>query len=124
MLTTSRTTRLKRPSGDVEACWVDPGTDQVYPLSYRAYRRDRTLGPDIDHYVWRRGLAQQMAETEVSLTVRSDTPERIRRMIADVLRSIRRGQPAGDAIRHVSRTATILGLRPTSSSTSLIGAVL
>jgi len=121
MLTTSRTTRLKRPSGDVEACWVDPGTEQVYPLSYRAYRqareaeektpsRHRTLGPDIDHYVWRRGLAQQMAETEVSLTVRSDTPERIRRMIADVLRSIRRGQPAGDAIRHVSRR---FGLRQT-----------
>ena len=49
--------------------WVDPGTDQVYPLAYRAYRqareaeektpaRHRTLGPDIDYDVWRRGLSR------------------------------------------------------------------
>ena len=49
--------------------WVDPGTDQVYPLAYRAYRqareaeektpaRHRTLGPDVDYDVWRRGLAR------------------------------------------------------------------
>jgi hypothetical protein len=94
--------------------WVDPGTDQVYPLSYRAYRqtreaeeksppRHRTLGPDIDHYVWRRGLSPATSEAEVSLTVRPDAPLRIQRLVAEVLRSIRRGQPAGDAIRRVSR---------------------
>ena len=101
-----------RPAGS--AYWVDPGTDQVYPLSYRAYRqtreaeektpsRHRTLGPDVDHYVWRRGLSGGTPEAEVSLTVRPDAPLRVRRMVAEVLRSIRRGQPAGDAIRHVSR---------------------
>lgn len=103
------------------AYWVEPGTDHVYPLSYRAYRRTReaeekapprhrTLGPDVDHYVWRRGLSPATPEVEVCLTVRPDAPPRIRRIVAEVLRSIRRGQPAGDAIRHVSQR---FGLRQT-----------
>jgi hypothetical protein len=103
---------INTPAGS--AYWVDPGTDQMYPLSYRAYRqtreaeektppRHRTLGPDVDHYVWRRGLGPGTPEAEVSLTVRPDAPLRIRRLVAEVLRSIRRGQPAGDAIRQVSR---------------------
>lgn len=96
------------------ACWVDPGTDQVYPLSYRAYRqareaeekmpsRHRTLGPDVDYDVWRRGLSLWASGAEVFLIVRPNAPLRIRRMVAEVLRSIRRGQPAAEAIRHVSR---------------------
>jgi hypothetical protein len=100
------------PTGS--AHWVDPGTDQVYPLSYRAYRqareaeermpsRHRTLGPDVDYNVWRRGLSPGAPEAEVSLNVRPNAPPRIRRMIAEVLRSIRRGQPAAEAIRDVSR---------------------
>ncbi len=95
------------------AYWVDPKTDAMYPLSYRAYRvareaeekrppRHRGLGRDIDLYLWQRGLASP-SDTEVSLTVRRDAPIRIRRMVAEVLRSIRRGQAAGDAIRQVSR---------------------
>jgi hypothetical protein len=95
------------------AYWLDPGTAEIYPVSYPAYRRareaeekplprHRTLGQDIDHYVWQRGL-NPASEAEVCLTVRPDAPVRIRRMVAEVLRSIRRGQPAGDAIRHVSR---------------------
>ena len=95
------------------AYWLDPGTAAIYPVSYPAYRqareaeekplpRHRTLGHDIDHYVWRRGL-DPASDAEVCLTVRPDAPVRIRRMVAEVLRSIRRGQPAGDAIRHVSR---------------------
>ena len=94
--------------------WVDPGTDQMYPLAYRAYRqareaeektpaRHRTLGPDVDYDVWRRGRNPGAPEAEVSLIVRTNAPLRIRRMVAEVLRSIRRGQPPADAIRHVSR---------------------
>ena len=94
--------------------WVDPGTDQVYPLAYRAYRQareaeektpalHRTLGPDVDYDVWRRGRSLGASEAEVSLIVRPNAPLRIRRMVAEVLRSIRRGQPPADAIRHVSR---------------------
>ena len=110
------------------AYWVDPGTDQVYPLSYRAYRqtreaeektpaRHRTLGPDVDHYVWRQGLSPG---AEVSLTVRPDAPLRIRRMVVEVLRSIRRGQPAGDAIRHVSRRFGIAQTRARAFITASI----
>lgn len=117
------------PAGS--AYWVDPGTDQVYPLSYRAYRqtreaeektppRHRTLGPDVDHYVWRRGLCPGTPEAEVSLTVRPDAPLRIRRMVAEVLRSIRRGQPAGDAIRHVSRR---FGLAQTRARAFIIASI-
>ena len=101
--------------------WVDPGTDQVYPLGYRAYRqtreaeektpaRHRTLGPDVDYDVWRRGRSPGAPELEVSLIVRPNAPLRIRRMVAEVLRSIRRGQRPADAIRHVSRR---LGLAQT-----------
>jgi hypothetical protein len=94
--------------------WIEPGTDHVYPLSFRAYRRareaeekplprHRTLGPDIDHYVWRRGLNSAAPGAEVHLTVRATAPPRVRRIVSEVLRAIRRGHPAGDAIRHVSR---------------------
>ena len=118
------------PAGS--AYWIDPGTDQVYPLSYRAYRqtreaeektpaRHRTLGPDVDHYVWRRGLSPGTSEAEVSLTVRPDAPLRIRRMVAEVLRSIRRGQPAGDAIRHVSRRFGLAQSRARAFITASIG---
>ena len=114
------------------AYWVDPGTDQVYPLSYRAYRqtreaeektpsRHRTLGPDIDHYVWRRGLNPGTPETEVTLTVRPDAPLRIQRLVAEVLRSIRQGQPAGDAIRHVSRRFGLAQTRARAFITASIG---
>ena len=114
------------------AYWVDPGTDHVYPLAYRAYRRareaeekapprHRTLGPDIDHFVWRRGLSQSTPEAEVALTVRPDAPPRIRRIVAEVLRSIRRGQPAGDAIRHVSRRFGLQQTRARAFITASIG---
>jgi hypothetical protein len=101
------------------ARWVEPGTAHCYPLSYGAYcrvreaqekppARHRTLGPDIDYYLWRhrRHLA---ADVDVLLIVREDTPPRIRRIIAEILVAIRRGHPADDAIRHVSRR---FGLRP------------
>ena len=102
------------PSWAGSAYWVDPSTDQAYPLSFRAYRlareaeekmpsRHRMLGPDVDYDLWRRGRTPAASGTEVSLTVRTDAPLRIRRMVAEVLRSIRRGQPAAKAIRHVSR---------------------
>src|SRR4029453_2755402 len=46
------------------AHWAEPGTPHCYPLPYGAYRRTReaqekpparhrSLGPDIDHYLWR-----------------------------------------------------------------------
>jgi hypothetical protein len=118
------------PAGS--AYWIDPGTDHVYPLSYRAYRqtreaeektpaRHRTLGPDVDHYVWRRGLSPGTSEAEVSLTVRPDAPLRIRRMVAEVLRSIRRGRPAGDAIRDVSRRFGLAQSRARAFITASIG---
>jgi hypothetical protein len=112
MITTTVTQAPTPPAGS--GYWVDPGTDQMYPLSFRAYRqtreaeekmpsRHRTLGPDVDYDVWRRGLNPGTPQAEVSLTLRPDAPLRIRRMVGEVLRSIRRGQPAAEAIRRVSR---------------------
>ena len=102
--------------------WVDPGTRQCYPVAYRAYRRareaeethpprHRVLGPDVDHYLWRRGHdAAAAPEVEVLLTFRHEAPPRVRRLVVEILRAIRRGRPAGEAIRHVSRR---FGLRRT-----------
>ena len=100
------------------AHWVEPGTAHCYPLPYSAYRRareaqekpparHRALGPDIDHYLWRH--RQLMADVDILFIVREGTPPRIRRIIAEILVAIRRGHPANDAIRHVSRR---FGLRP------------
>lgn len=116
----------------VAAYWAEPGTDRLYPLSYCAYQRTReaeektpprhrTLGPDIDHYAWRRGLSLTTPEMEVSLTVRPDAPPRIRRIVAEVLLAIRRGQPAGDAIRHVSRRFGLRQTRARAFITASIG---
>ncbi len=114
------------------AYWVEPGTDNAYPLSYCAYQRTReaeekapprhrTLGPDVDHYVWRRGLGPATPEMKVSLTVRPDAPPRIRRIVGEVLLAIRRGRPAGDAIRHVSRRFGLRQTRTRAFITASIG---
>lgn len=94
--------------------WAEPGTPHTYPLSFEAYRRTREaeerplprhqgLGPAVDHFVWNRWRIAPTPEVEVLLTMRADAPPRIRRMTAEILRAIRHGQPAADAIRHVSR---------------------
>jgi hypothetical protein len=98
---------------DVE-CWVDPGTHLAYPTVYNAYRRTREaqekspprhrgLGPEIDRYVWRHWQGRLAADVDVVLTFRPGTSPRVQRIVSEVLRAIRRGQPAGDAIRHVAR---------------------
>jgi hypothetical protein len=98
--------------------WVDPGTHHQYPMSYRAYRRareaeekplprHRCLGPDVDHYLWRHRQGQA-ALGEVRLTFRPGAPPRVQRIVAEILRAIRRGQPPAAAIR---RVATRFGLR-------------
>jgi len=103
------------------SCWVEPGTRNTYPMSYMAYRRTReseekppprhrALGPEIDHYVWRRWRDAPASQVEVLLMFRPGAPPRVRRIVAEVLRAIRLGQPAGEAIRRVSRR---FGLRHT-----------
>ena len=105
------------------AYWIEPASRVAYPTGFPAYRRmreaeerplarHRALGPDIDHYVWRRRGATVTAAVEIVLAVRPDTPPRIRRLVAETLRAIRRGRPAGDAIRQVARR---FGLRDSSA---------
>jgi hypothetical protein len=100
--------------------WVEPRTGTAYPVRYEAYRRmreaqerplpgHRKLGPDVDRYVWQRWGHSPSPDVEILLTLRTDTPTRIRRLVADILRAIRHGRPAPDAIREVSRQ---FGLRP------------
>lgn len=100
--------------------WVEPHTLDAYPVRYEAYRRireaqdrrrpgHRALGPDVDHYVWQRWGRTRSPDVEIILVLRAGTPTRIRRLVAEILRAIRRGRPASEAIREVSRR---FGLRP------------
>ena len=112
--------------------WVDPGTDCIYPLAYGAYRRareaeerfparHRRFGPEVDRYLWRHARSLSATEIEVLFTVRRDTPPRIRRIIAEVLRAIRRGQSAPDAIGHISRRFRLRRMRARALIASCIG---
>lgn len=95
--------------------WIEPGSDHSYPTAFREYRRmreaedkrparHRGFGPDIDRYLWLHARTlTAAANLEVVLTVRPDTPPRVRRIISTVLLAIRRGRPTADAIRGVSR---------------------
>jgi hypothetical protein len=94
--------------------WVEPGTHRMYPLSYWAYRRTReaqekspprhcTLGPEVDRYIWRRWRGPAVSELDVVLTFRPGASPRIQRIVGEVLRAIRRGRPAREAIRRVAR---------------------
>ncbi len=114
------------------AHWVEPGTRQIYPISYPAYRRTReaedrrpprhrSLGPDVDHYLSRRWRARAEPEVAVRLTMRPDAPPRIRRIVNEILRAIRRGQPAGDAIRQVSRRFGLRHRRARAFITACLG---
>ena len=99
---------------DQTAGWVEPGTPHIYPLSYEAYRRAReaeerplprhqALSIAVDRHMWDRWRMPPTSEVEVRLTMRADAPPRIRRMAMEILRVIRRGRPADEAIRRVSR---------------------
>jgi hypothetical protein len=101
--------------------WIEPDTRQPYPTAFPAYRRAREaqersparhqrLGLEIDRYAWRQWQGRATPSVDVLLTFRHGTSPRVQRMVAEILRGIRRGQPAGDAIRHVSRR---FGLRQT-----------
>jgi hypothetical protein len=111
--------------------WTDPGTRHEYPTSYAAYRRareaeekplprHRVLGPDIDHYAWRRRRGLAAPAAEVRLTFRPGAPPRTQRIVGEILRAIRRGQAPREAIRRVAKR---FGLRHSRVRT-LIGACL
>jgi hypothetical protein len=94
--------------------WTEPGTTQAYPFAFEAYRRLREaeekplprhqiLGGQVDHYVWRRWRVRSSANVDVLLTLRRDASPRIRRIVAAILASIRRGRPPHEAIRLAAR---------------------
>jgi|RhiMetdeSRZDD1v2_1073273.scaffolds.fasta_scaffold94657_2 hypothetical protein len=94
--------------------WVEPQTRLTYPSSYARYRRvreaeekwaprHRTLGPDIDRYVWDRWQRSGASAAEVVLSIRSGTSPRVQRLVGEVVRAIGRGRPAAEAIRHTAR---------------------
>src|SRR5882724_479667 len=101
------------PSPDAEY-WVEPSTRLAYPMSYCAYRRTREaqekspprhcgLGPEIDRCVWRHWRRPAASNVDVVLTFRPGASPRVQRIVGEVLRAIRRGRPASEAIRHVAR---------------------
>lgn len=107
--------------------WVEPRTRRVYPLAFEAYRRrreaqerprsgHRALGPAVDGYVWRRWGDPRSPDVEILLTLRADTSPRLRRLVAEILRAIRRGRSAPEAIRQVARR---FGLRQTQARACL-----
>jgi hypothetical protein len=94
--------------------WVDPETRQAYPTSYHAYRRTREsqektpprhcrIGPAVDHEVWRSWRGAPAPAVDIVLTMLPDAPPRVQRLVGEVLRAIRRGRPAGEAIRQAAR---------------------
>jgi hypothetical protein len=96
------------------ASWIDPGTHHEYPTSYLAYRRAREaqertparhcgLGPYVDRHLFRYWRERAASEIDVVLTFRRGSPPRVQRIVAEVLRAIRRGRPADEAIRRVAR---------------------
>jgi len=111
--------------------WVEPGTHDEYPMSYFAYRRTREaqeraaprhrgLGPDIDRYLARRWRSGPALDVDVVLTIREGVSPRVRRIVAEVLRAIRRGRRAKDAVRHVARR---FGLRPARARAFISSAI-
>jgi hypothetical protein len=97
-----------------ERCWIEPQTGVTYPTSYGEYRRTREaqekalarhrgLGPEVDRKVWQHWRRRWEPDVDVVLTFRTGASPRVQRLVAEVLRAIRRGRPAGEAIRHVAR---------------------
>ena len=95
-------------------CWIEPGTRLAYPTAFDAYRRTReaqekwpprhrTLGPDVDRYIWRARLRPADSDVDVVLVFRDGVSPRLQRIVAEVLRGIGRGWPAAEAISHVAR---------------------
>jgi hypothetical protein len=112
--------------------WVEPGTRHAYPMSYRAYRRAREaqekmparhrgLGPEIDRHVWRCWRRAAPPDVDVVLTFQPDVPPRVQRIVAEVLRAIRRGKAAPEAIRHVARRFGLRHARARAFITAGIG---
>jgi hypothetical protein len=111
--------------------WVEPGTRRIYPLAFKAYRRcreaeerprsgHRGLGPSVDSYVWRRWGNMNSPRVEILLTLRAETSPRVRRLAAEILRVIRRGRTAREAIRRISRR---FGLRQAQTRAHLAACV-
>ena len=112
-------------------CWVEPGTSVPYPTAYGAYRRAReaqektparhcVLGPEVDRHLWRRWRMPTVSDVDVVLTFRPGASPRVQRIVSEVLRSIRRGRPAGDAIRCVARR---FGLRQSHARAFITDAI-
>jgi len=112
-------------------CWVEPGTSMPYPVAYGAYRRAREaqektpprhcgLGPEVDRHVWRCWSMPAASDVDVVLTFRPGASPRVQRIVSEVLRSIRRGRPARDAIRCVARR---FGLRQSHARAFIIDAL-
>lgn len=120
--------RPGRPAAAAEPeSWIEPHTCRAYPFRYEAYRSvreaqerpipgHRTLAADVDYYVWRRWGTARSPDVEIRLTLRHGTSPRIQRLVGEILRAIRSGRPAPDAIRQVSRR---FGLRPTRARACL-----
>jgi hypothetical protein len=103
--------------------WVEPETRVSYPTSYGAYCRAREakekwaprhcrLGPEVDRHVWECWRRPAPSDVDVVLVFRRGASPRVQRMVGEVVRAIRRGRSAGDAIRHVARR---FGLRHTQA---------
>lgn len=112
-------------------CWVEPGTSLIYPTAYKAYRRVReaqektparhcALGAEVNRHVWRRWASRRDGDVDVVLTLRPSVSPRVQRIVSEVLRAIRRGRPAEDAIRHVARR---FGLRHKHARAFISGAI-
>jgi hypothetical protein len=88
-----------REAVDRAVSWIEPGTQDEYPMPYLAYRRAR----EAQERMPARHRRDGSSDVEVVLTFRPDVSPRVQRIVSEVLRAIRRGRPAADAIRQVAR---------------------
>ena len=103
-----------------EGGWREPLTRGLYPFSFEAYRarreseerwppRHQRLGAQVDREQWRQWAIP--GPVVVELVVRSTAPPRIQRIIGEVLRAIRHGASAKQAIRAAARRLRVKPVR-------------
>jgi hypothetical protein len=95
-------------------------TRGLYPFAFEAYRarrereerwppRHQRLGAQVDREQWRHWALP--GPVVVELIVRSTAPPRIQRTIGEILRAIRHGASANQAIRAASRRLRVKPMR-------------
>lgn len=100
--------------------WVEPTTRNAYPLAFEAYRQKREreerwpsrherLGHQVERHQWQQWTTGP--QIAVTLAMRPTAPPRIQRVIREILRAIRNGRSANQAIHQASQRLRVKSFR-------------